>query len=124
MGTRKLSVSAAGPAGCLRTARPLPACFSAETTSGLIWRTRLPEFRLSPGLSLVCWGSGQDRRPSSQSKSFLDFPGGPVVKMPPYASLGSIPGEGTRFHMLQLRAHMSQLKDPHAVTKPQHSQIK
>ena len=35
-----------------------PACLSAESTSGLIWRTRLPEFRLSPGLSLVCWGQG------------------------------------------------------------------
>ena len=25
---------------------------------------------------------------------------------------GSIPGQGTRFHMPQLRAHMPQLKDP------------
>ena len=30
---------------------------------------------------------------------------------------GSISGQGTRSHMLQLRDYMSQLKVPHAVTK-------
>ena len=35
---------------------------------------------------------------------------------------GSIPGQGTRFHMPQLRAHMSQLKIPRAATKIWHSQ--
>ena len=42
-----------------------------------------------------------------------DFPGGPVAKPPPAANAGgpgSIPGQGTRSHMLQL-------KIPHAVTK-------
>ena len=44
--------------------------------------------------------------------------------------LGSIPGQGTRSHMLQLRVHMPQLKIPHAAmktknptTKTLHSQI-
>ena len=30
---------------------------------------------------------------------------------------GSIPGQGTRPHMLQLSVHMLQLKIPHATTK-------
>ena len=37
--------------------------------------------------------------------------------------LGSIPGQGTRSHMLQLRVHMPQLKIPHTTTKTWHSQI-
>ena len=37
--------------------------------------------------------------------------------------LGSIPGQGTRSHMQQLRVLMPQLKTPHAVTKTWHSQI-
>ena len=36
---------------------------------------------------------------------------------------GSIPGQGTRSHMLQLRARMPQLKTPQAATKTRHSQI-
>ena len=32
-----------------------------------------------------------------------DFPGGPVAKTPNTGGLGSIPGQGTRPHMLQLR---------------------
>ena len=35
----------------------------------------------------------------------------------------SIPGQGTRFHMSQLRAHILQLQTPHAATKTWHSQI-
>ena len=45
---------------------------------------------------------------------------------PDARSLGSIPGQGARFHMLQiLRVHMPQLKtkDAHAATKTWHSQI-
>ena len=36
---------------------------------------------------------------------------------PNAGSLGSIPGQGTRSHMPQLRVHMPQLKIPHAATK-------
>ena len=36
---------------------------------------------------------------------------------------GSIPGQGTRSHMLQLRARMPQLKIPQAATETRHSQI-
>ena len=42
----------------------------------------------------------------------LDFPGGPVLRPPaPNAeSPGSIPGQQTRFHILQSRVHILQLK--------------
>ena len=66
-----------------------------------------------------------------------DFPGGPVAKtsFSNAGGLGSIPGRGTRFHMLQLRVHMLWLKILHAAmkmenptyhvtTKTQQSQIK
>ena len=36
---------------------------------------------------------------------------------------GSIPGQGTRFHMPQLSIHMPQLKTLPATTKTQHGQI-
>jgi len=36
---------------------------------------------------------------------------------------GSIPGQGTGSHMLQLRAHMTQLKIPNVATKTWHNQI-
>ena len=42
---------------------------------------------------------------------------------PNTGGLGSIPGQGTRSHMSQLRARMPQLKDPSATTKTQHSKI-
>ena len=43
---------------------------------------------------------------------YWDFPGGPVAKIPcsNAGDLGSIPGGGARFHMLQLRVCMPQLK--------------
>ena len=41
-----------------------------------------------------------------------DFPGDPVAKIPCY----SIPGQGTR-------SHLTQLKITHAITKTQHRQI-
>ena len=43
-----------------------------------------------------------------------DFPGGPVTKIctPNAEGLSSIPGQGTRSHMLELRVKLSQLKDP------------
>ena len=61
-----------------------------------------------------------------------DFPGGLVAKTPCFQcnDLGSIPGRGTRSHMLQLRVHVPQLKIPHAAMKTKnptsktlHSQI-
>ena len=41
-----------------------------------------------------------------------DFPDGPLPKNPSFPSggLGLIPGQGTRFHIPQLRVHMLQLK--------------
>ena len=36
---------------------------------------------------------------------------------------GSIPGQGARSHISQLRVHMPQLKMPHAATKTRRSQI-
>ena len=42
---------------------------------------------------------------------------------PNSGGLGSIPGQGTRSHMPQLRVRMPQLKIPHAATKTRCSQI-
>ncbi|TEA37365.1 hypothetical protein DBR06_SOUSAS1910057, partial [Sousa chinensis] len=42
---------------------------------------------------------------------------------PNAGGLGSIPGQGTRSFMPQLRVHMLQLNIPHAATKTRHSQI-
>ena len=39
------------------------------------------------------------------------------LRAPNAGSLGSIPGQGTRSHTLQLRVCMVQLKTPHAATK-------
>ena len=59
-----------------------------------------------------------------------DFPAGPVAKTPPRLGSqcedpGSVPGQGTRFHTLQLRVRMVQWRSkiPSAATKAQHSQI-
>ena len=48
-----------------------------------------------------------------------DFPGAPNT-----GGQGSIPGQGTRSHMPQLRVHMLQLKVSYAFTKTQCSQTK
>ena len=59
-------------------------------------------------------------------KNGRDFPGGSVAKTPhtPYVGgPGLIPGQETRFHMLQLRVCMVQLSILHATTKTRHSQI-
>ena len=60
---------------------------------------------------------------SSKQRMFESLPGGPVVKTPPsrFRGPGFIPGQGTRSHMLQLRAHMPQLKIPHAATEILHA---
>ena len=67
--------------------------------------------------------SGKARR-DQQRKEFQegesrDFPGGPVAKSPrsQCRGPGSIPGLGTRSHMLQLRVHIPQLKVPYATMK-------
>ena len=44
------------------------------------------------------------------------------LQAPSAGSQGSIPDQGTRFHMSQLRVHVSQLKIPCAATKIWHSQ--
>ena len=62
-----------------------------------------------------------------QEMPLKDFPGGPVAKTLHSQSRGlsSIPGQGTRSHMLQLlvRVHMPQLKILHIATKTQSRQI-
>ena len=43
-----------------------------------------------------------------------DFPGGPVAKTPwvfPVQGVGSIPGQGTKPHMLQLKTQHATTKD-------------
>ena len=57
-----------------------------------------------------------------------DFPGCPVANTPNAGGPGLIPGQGTRFHMLQLSLHAvtkkkQKQKNPYDVTKTQHSQI-
>ena len=63
-----------------------------------------------------------------------DFPGGPIAKTlsSQCRGSGSIPGQGTRLHMPQLRVHMLHLKSYllqlrlkilQAPTKTQYSQI-
>ena len=56
---------------------------------------------------------------------YQDCPGGTVAKTPCFQCRGPglIPGEGTRFHMSQLRVHMPQQKIPRAPSKAQCSQI-
>ena len=56
---------------------------------------------------------------SARSANNWDFLGGPVARTPSSQCRdpGSIPVWGTRSHMLQLRAHMSQLKIPHAIAE-------
>ena len=55
----------------------------------------------------------------------MDFPGGPMVKThaPNEGGPGSIPGQGTRSHVLQPRVHMLPRKIPRAATNTQKSQI-
>ena len=49
----------------------------------------------------------------------VDFPGGPETNILHYNSgaLGSIPGQGTKSHMPQLRMFMPQLNIPHVARK-------
>ena len=49
-----------------------------------------------------------------------DFPGGPVA--PNAGGPDSIPGQGSRSHMLQIRVCVSQLKILRAATETQHNQ--
>ena len=54
------------------------------------------------------------------------FPGGPVAKTPHSqcrGGLGSIPGQGTRSQVPQLRVHMPPLNILSTITKTRHSQI-
>ena len=55
-----------------------------------------------------------------------DFSGGPVVILhaPNAGVQGSIPGQGTRSHMLQLKIMHTTTKIPRALPKTQCSQIK
>ena len=46
-----------------------------------------------------------------------------TLYVPNAGSLGLIPGQGTRSHMLQLKIPPATRKIPHAATKTQHSQI-
>ena len=53
---------------------------------------------------------------------YRDFPGGSVAKTPASnaGGLSSIPGQGTRSHMMQVRVRILQLKMPSAETKRSH----
>ncbi|TEA32556.1 hypothetical protein DBR06_SOUSAS4910043, partial [Sousa chinensis] len=46
------------------------------------------------------------------------------LRAPKAGGPGSIPGQGTRAYMLQLRVCMPQLKIPHAATKDSMPQLK
>ena len=46
-----------------------------------------------------------------------------MVKVPIAGGPGSIPGQGTRSHLPQLRVHMLKLRFPHTATKTRCSQI-
>ena len=46
-----------------------------------------------------------------------------MVKAPTAGGPGSIPGQGTRSHLPQLRVHMLKLRLPHTATKTRGSQI-
>ena len=54
-----------------------------------------------------------------EMKETKDFPGGPVAKTPRSKGLGSVPGQGTRSHVVQLGVCMLQLKIPWATTETQ-----
>lgn len=77
--------------------------------------------------STICNNSDESRKHSTeQAKTDTDhityasgdFPSSPVAKTPAShaGSPGSVPGRGTRAHILQL-------KIPHVATKTRHSQI-
>ena len=55
----------------------------------------------------------------NKSYCYGDVPDGPVAKTPypQWRGLGSIPGQGTRSLMPQLRVHKPSLKIPHAAMK-------
>ena len=68
MGTRNSSVLATGSTVCLSTARPLPACFSAESASDFFWKDKAVIVQaLLWAFSSVLWG----KRSSSHSKTSL-----------------------------------------------------
>ena len=77
---------------------------------------------LSPGTLQGCLNSPflQMEEIRLKAKSPGGFPGGPVAGRLHAADAegpGSIPGQGTRSHMLQLRVAMPQLKIPHGTVK-------
>ena len=71
---------------------------------------------------LIIWKQ-KHRKEQIQEGHSWDFPGGPVAKTPRSQCPGSIPGQGTRFHMMQLGVRMLQVKIPHAATKTRRGQI-
>ena len=53
----------------------------------------------------------QDVQAFGDAWSLRHFPGGPVADWAPSAEVpGSIPGQGTRSHMLQVKIHLPQLR--------------
>ena len=89
---------------------------------------------------IICWilgGENRRNKPIGGSLTPSRFSGkiyGPNLRSPGTSLVvqwlrlhtpnaggqGSIPGQGTRSHMLQLRAHMPQPKNPHLATKRKH----
>ena len=55
-----------------------------------------------------------------RKKASGDLPGGHWLRLHAHnaGAPGSIPDQGTRSHMLQLRAHVPKPKIPHAATRP------
>ena len=62
-------------------------------------------------VSPTAWHSGKGKTMETVNHQGLEFTDGPVVKILPSntESVGSVPGQGTRSHMLQLRVLMPQL---------------
>ena len=106
----------------------VPQKLVTKTGGSLDWLAgyHLPTSALEP-----CFSKCVVPRASHTSKELVRNAGSGTSLMAQWLRLrtpnaggpGSIPGQGTRSHMPQLRVRMLQLKIPRAATKTQHSQI-
>jgi len=78
------------------------------------------------GMETDPWFSDSEEKTGPVNTDCWDFPGDPVWRLhaPSTGDPGLIPSQGTRPHILQLRAHMPQLKILCATAKTQCSQNK
>ena len=86
---------------------PTPA--APCTNLGKVMLSERSQIHRDNSVGLHRWQKSREASPQRQ-KAALGFPGGPVAKTPHSRGLGSIPGQGTRSRVLQLRVCMSQLK--------------